>query len=433
MKQFFLNLIKNPLAIITLHVSLYFICYCVLSFLGFIKGYPTNESLMQWDAGWYQSIVENGYSFNKLHQSNVAFFPLFPLIWEITSLSPLWISLVNLIFLFMGMLLLQRTYNISNINFLLLLSTPSLFFCYIPYTEALFFLGGSLIIYGLKTNNWIAVSGILIACLTRSASLLFIPVILFAKFYNYQPNRSNKNLIRETLILFLSVIISLLISLYLQYLDTGTFFSFFQQQENWNGELNIPTLYLTTWDESRLIWLDGLAFFIGCLALISCLILIKRKFIKKTKSVSSDFLFSIGYLAIVTLIILFYASVDNRGGTSIYSLNRLIFSTPFFFVFLIILLKRTRLNKKGVLYFLLVSTIIWLLFNMHGYLQNLDKFALPYFKTKIYFAVIILYSFTYMLMSNKNCKTHIWSGLYLLNIILQIYLFNSFINGKWIG
>ena len=33
-----------------------------------------------WDAGWYLSIVEHGYSFDPHGPSNVAFFPLLPLL-----------------------------------------------------------------------------------------------------------------------------------------------------------------------------------------------------------------------------------------------------------------------------------------------------------------------------------------------------------------
>src|SRR5262245_9038004 len=47
------------------------------------KGLGDNLSVaawVRWDASWYTSIVERGYSFDPQGPSNVAFFPLFPLL-----------------------------------------------------------------------------------------------------------------------------------------------------------------------------------------------------------------------------------------------------------------------------------------------------------------------------------------------------------------
>ena len=427
------NLFKNPLVTIGIHVSFFILMYFIMSFFGFIKGFPTDQSLMQWDAYWYKSIVDNGYSFIAGQQSNVAFFPFFPVLWKLTSLSPLWISFVNLIFMLSGMLILQRTFNLNRKDFLLVLSIPSLFFCYIPYSEAIFFFAGSLIIYGLKKENWVAIVGIFIACLTRSSTLMFIPIILFSKLYNYQANKNNKKRIVETLLLTLTAIFSTLFALYVQYLESGVFFTIFQTQESWNRVMGMPVLYFTTWDEARLIWLDGLAFFIGVISFILCVVLVFKKYLNRQKTISSHFLFSLSYLALVAIVALLYSGQDALGGSTLYSLNRFIFATPFFSVFLIMLLKRNRLNNKAILFFVIISIITWSLFNMHGYLHNLEKFALPILKTKVYFGILFLYSLLYLIITNRSYKNQLWSGLYVFNILLQIYLFSAFLNGTWIG
>lgn len=423
------DILKNSIVTIVIHITILFMFYCILSFLGLIKNFPTNETLLQWDVGWYKSIVENGYSFNLGKQSNVAFFPLFPLVWKTTLLSPLWISVVNLIILLTGMLILQRTFNLVRRDLLLLLSIPSLFFCYVPYSEAIFFFAGSLIIYGLKKENWIAVIGIFIACMTRSSSLMFIPIILFAKLYNFTPNKSNRKLIGETILLILSAIVSTLLAQYIQFLESGEFFTLFKTQKEWNRILALPKLYLTTWDGARLIWLDGLAFLVGIISMSLCIVFLIKKYFNKQKTISSNILFSLGYLSLVTIVVLLYSGEDGKGGTTLLSLNRYVFSTPFFTVFLIKLLQRDRLNKKVILHFIIVSLIVWSLFNMLGNLDNL----LEFFKTKIYFGIIFLYSMVYLIITNSNYKNQFWSGLYVLNVLLQIYLFNAFLNGVWIG
>lgn len=427
------NSFKSYLITIGLHASIWMISYLIFSFFGFIKGYPTNESIAQWDVGWYQSIVKNGYSFHPGQQSNVAFFPLFPFVWKLLSASPIGISIVNLLFLFIGVFLLYRLYHLERSHVLLIFSIPSIFFCYVPYSEAIFFAACSLIIYGFHKNEWLAIAGVFIACLTRSASLIFIPILLFSKLYNYQSGANNKKLIRETLLLILSAIISTLLSQYIQYLESGEFFTIFQAQTEWGRYFGLPVFYLTTWDEARLIWLDGLAFFTGMVSFVLCVILFAKKLIHKRKNISSAYLFSVSYLALVTIVTLFYSGEDATGGTSLYSLNRFIFSTPFFMVFLIVLLKRNRWIKPVVFPFLAISIITWLLFNANGHLHYLEKFALPHLKTQIYFGLILLYSSLYILITDRTYKTHLWSGLYVFNVFLQIYLFNSFLNGVWIG
>ncbi|MFT6845584.1 MAG: hypothetical protein ACJAUV_001781 [Flavobacteriales bacterium] len=427
------NILRNPIGTIIIHVAIFFSFYCVLSFLGFINSYPTNGSLLQWDAWWYKSIIDNGYSFKVGQQSNVAFFPLFPWLWKISSLSVLGISVVNFLLFYVGVVFIQKTYNLESKILLLLLSTPSLFFCYVPYSEAIFFFAGSLMIYGLKKNNWIAILGVFIACLSRSASLMFIPVILFAKFYNYVPKKDNKKLIQDSVLLLLSAVISTLLAQYIQYLESGKFFTLFEAQKEWNRFLSLPKLYLTTWDGARLIWLDGLALFVGLISLYFCFVLLVKKFYNKHKTISSHTLFSFGYLALIAIVTVMYSSEDAKGGTSIYSLNRFIFASPFFFVFIISILKRNKVKTKGILCFMLISLLTWLLFNMAGYMEGLQKFSLPFFKTKIYFGIVFCYSGLYLLITNKKYKDQLWSGLYVINIILQIYLFNGFLNGTWIG
>lgn len=415
------------------HLFIFIILYLILSFFGFIKGLPNNTSLMQWDAWWYKSIIDNGYSFNPDGQSNIAFFPLFPFIWKFFQLTPVLISVLNLFFLFSGMIVLRNAYHFNRMEFLLLLSIPSLFFCYVPYSEAVFFLAGSFIIYGLKKDFKIALLGVFLAGLARSATLIFIPIILFSKIYNYRPGKNNKKLIIETTYLILTSIISTLFAQLIQFQGSGKFFTIFEVQKEWNRILSIPVLYFTTWDGARLIWLDGLALFTGILSISLIVLFLWKKLSKHNKTFSSAFLFSIGYLALVSITTLLYSSEDAIGGTSIYSLNRFVFATPFFTVFIIMGLRIIQINKKSVLYFVVIALLTWLLFNAHGYLPGADRTLVQFLKAKVYFGIVFLYSFVYLLLADNRIKITLWSGLYLLNMILQIFLFNEFINGKWIG
>ncbi len=423
----------NSMMLIGIHVLIYFVFYCILTFLGFIKGFPADNTLIHWDANWYKTIVNQGYLFTEGQQSSIAFFPLFPMIWKLSHLSPLFISLFNLILMLSGMMLLRKTYNLNAREFMLLLSIPGLFFCYIPYSEAMFFLAGTLIIYGLKRDHKMAVLGILLACLCRSASLIFIPIIIFAKLYNFQPKKNNRKLIIETLIMIVTAILSTLAVQIFLYIETGKFFALFAAQKEWHRIITMPKLYLTTWDGTRLIWLDGLAFFTGMLSLCLCIIYLWKKIKHRHKTISPAFLFSLGYLTLVTITTLLFTGRDVMGGSTIYSLNRFVFATPFFTVFLIMCFKNLKINRISIFVFIITSLITWTLFHAHGYLWDLEKFALPIMKTKLYFGIIVLYSLLYLLLMNRKIKNNIWSGVYVLNLILQIFLFNAYLNNFWIG
>lgn len=51
-------------------------------------GLPWYQYLLRWDAGWYLTIVYNGYSYNgnDLEEQNVVFFPLYPLLTKFIAL-----------------------------------------------------------------------------------------------------------------------------------------------------------------------------------------------------------------------------------------------------------------------------------------------------------------------------------------------------------
>jgi len=428
--------------VIGLHIFFLFSLYFILSFFGLIKGYPTNISLIQWDAGWYSDIVENGYSFVPGVWSNTAFFPLFPIIWRATQLSPLLISILNLIMAMSGMLILKRTLHFNNREFFIFLSIPVLFFNYIPYSEGLFFLSGSILLYGLKRDFSFALLGIFMMGLTRSVSLIFVPIILFSFLFNLQVNKSNSTIFRRSGLLILVSFISLLLAQYIQFLESGFFFTLFDTQATFGRVLSMPELYFTTWDNARLIWIDGLAFFSGAVAFIVCLVLLYRKFRNPKILVSTPLLFSLAYLTIVFLIELFYSPKDELGGTSLMSVNRYIFCTPFFVTFLLMVFKHYRPDIKTILKFLIASVIFWSFFNAWGNLGYMDRFRLPWYTdrfslpfmiSKIYFALVILYSFVFLLLSRKGLQKSLWSGVYIFNLLLQIILFNQFFHSIWIG
>ena len=415
------------------HFLLLFTLYGVLYLSGIFTVWPGSTTLMQWDANWYYSIVEGGYRYYEGQQSNLAFFPLFPYIWDIAGLGPVGISLLNLLLMIGGIVLLNRTLRPGNKWLLLWLSVPVLFFCYVPYSEAVFFFAGSLLLYGLRQNPLYAVAGIFLACLSRSASMVFIPVLLFISIVQYRVRGDKRVFWRNVILYISSAIVAGLFVQCIQYIYIGKFFNPFETYAQWDKAFRWPSFPLTTWGGGDLLWLDGLAFLAGVLAAMVCLLLLIRKWKKPMSSLSPAWLFASGYLAMVMLLTFLSSGKDPLGRTSIYSLNRYVFATPFFLAFIYIGGRFFRWNNRSLLSFFGVCIATFLLLGAYSYLPELSHFPIPVFKTKIYFGLMLLYALLWYKVASGNGNGKYWIPLYLLNVMVQLLLFHRFLLGHWIG
>lgn len=421
--------LKSSLLILV-HAIFVLATYYVFLFLGFSEPDFNIGKLKLFDGGWLYSIVENGFVYDQNGQSNIAFFPLFPIIWKFLAVDQISICLINYFFYGVGLIVLQKLWRFDDILLLISLSIPSAIFFYLPYTESIFFLSCALLLYGLDRSTSAAVVGMFLACFSRSASFVFVPIIVITCLFNL--NFSLKNFKRLGLLL-LACLSSFFLSQYYQYLDTGKYFGTFAVQKFWNREMNVPQLFLTTWDSGRLIWLDGLAFLTGVLAIYFSILFLIRKIRNENSTIRESLLFSIGYLGLITITSTIYTGVDAAGGTTLLSINRYVFATPFFVVFLSYLTKLNLVKVKHIVFFLVFSLAIWSCFGFWDEIRNVIPGEMSKTSTKLYFAIVTLYSFMYLLISKSKYKKLLWSGLYVFNVMLQMVLFNYFIKAIWVG
>lgn len=408
---------------ILLHLIILTVLYFVLYHVGIIKVIPSNQSLMQWDAWWYKSVMTDGYSFTPDKQSNLAFFPLFPYIWKIFNCSSLIISILNLFLFLLSFILLGKTLKLTTGEFLLFLSTPSLFFCYVPYSEAIFFLSTTIFITGLVRNKlWIALIGMFLACFSRSSSMMFIPAMIFAGFMYFDKNIQTyrKQIIFISLIILSSLLATFLVNL-IQYIQTDEVFAIFKALSNWNRKMQFPKLPFTTWNYTANIKYDGSAFFVCLLALLSACNLLFKKLKNFNFKINHSYGFSIGYLILILIFLLVFPYITKFNRTSFLSINRYIFATPFFIVFLKYLMKYYQIDKFSIAVFLITIVITLFLFDVFSFIK-ISKIIL----------LLIYWSF-YFLLLNNSLRKYVWIILYAINIYLQLFLFSSFIRGAWIG
>lgn len=157
------------------------------------KAVPLEESApwflsiwYRWDANWYMSIVSGGYEWIEKAESNVAFFPLYPVLVRVGGLlaGERYLAfglLLSLGCLFGGLVYLYRLVEIDHgedtagraVWFICIF--PTAFFFQSFYTESLFLLSSVASVYYARRGQW-AAAGLwgLLASLTRVTGLLLL-------------------------------------------------------------------------------------------------------------------------------------------------------------------------------------------------------------------------------------------------------------------
>jgi hypothetical protein len=388
-----------------------FALFALLCFFFPRPGILNETNFGNWDAAHYANIRSNGYS-----GFLVAFFPLFPWLWKISHLGAWGIAALNsTLFLFSFAALLSH-FRPSLKEHLLLQSIPSLVFMCIPYTEALFFFCCTLVLIGLYKEKMLLIAGgLLLSSLCRPTTYIFIPAILLILFCYRKPGKS---VIPEG-ILYTSVLLAgLFLTVCVHYYYTGIWFVFFKAQEGWSNSLRIPILPLRSWAGNNITRLDGTALATGVFAGIACLNACITYFKNKVLTVGKEVLFSLMYLAGISLLILFF-----RGG-SLFSLNRFVFATPFFTLAFLYFLRNVRLQGKQIAYLFIGLSAFWLLFGSYVHIQAFLKYEL--------LSAFLLLPF--LLTADLKWISRISYILFLgTNLLLQAYFLYRFLGNEWIG
>lgn len=233
------------------------------------QAYPQKERYFldgwfRWDSGWYKRIAEKGY-YIEGHQSNVAFFPLFPYLSRYLGylvgshfLAGFLISNFSTLFalFFMYLIALSMTDEArAKRSLILLLLFPASFFLSAYYTEGLFLLTITGSTYFFFKKNYL-LSGLfgMAAMLTRSTG-----IIVFVSFGLYLLFEILKKRERfSPRMLFLLLIPSgLLIFMVMLESQVGDPFAFSKYQSGWGRHFVFPLftpfieLYKVNWSFPR--------------------------------------------------------------------------------------------------------------------------------------------------------------------------------------
>lgn len=411
-----------------LHSSILLIAYhFLLLCMQGISPYPWNnpEKLMMWDAGWYYSITENGYVFNENGQSNPAFFPLFPYLWRWVGGNAHIVSLVNYIAFWIGLYVLADTFEKRKWSEILpIMVFPSLFFVYVPYSEALFYMFAAILLRGLvKENLAILLIGLVGICFTRSVTMLLIPAFLLIWIYN--TGFARKIDIKRTIlygVALMSTLACMYIVLYIQYAQTGVWGAFFKSQYFWHPKFHLPILPFRVWGVERTFHIEALA---ACLGAFAVGFIFHRAYVflfkNEQKTISSKdnaLFFSELYLAAMLTIALTYNSPQTM------SVHRYILATPFATVVLWEYWNRLTYARREQIIFFVVISLMFLCMDMREEIRILQDW--------FFFAFIYLYLYAHYYMGTKSVyRERIWVAFYLIGVALQVKLLSAWLLGEW--
>ena len=413
----------RSLAITGLHILLVAALTSALYAFGIIRFLPADNNLLQWDVLWYDQIRQNGYSYSATAISNAAFFPLFPYFWRFTGLGLLGISLLNVSLFLTAFTWLAHQLRLPARLQLLLLSSPVLLFMIVPYTEALFFCFATMLLLGLRRRRlWWWVLGLLGCGLTRSASTMFMPALLFmVLLWGSQPGQ-----LRPALRYGLAGLLTLLVTVgsvaSIQWKQTGEPWGFILAQKHWGHRLGWINFPLMDPSGINVLWLDALALWTGLAAIGMCCWLAWR-WLKQARGQTTlpflplEVVFSLGYCVCVSLFIL-----SHQAG-SLWNIGRYTFATPFFVVLVSHLAQQPAWPWRRYLLIGVATMLLWQGFGV--YTWQFDNFSLG--QALWYFGLVTAYLLAYLTWRHIRWQREITMILYLFNLVVLLHLLEGWL------
>lgn len=383
---------------------------------------PNAVNLRSWDVVFYDSIAHGGYKHNS---DNTGFFVLFPLLWKISGLNIWGICLLNTLCFALGFAFLSRALSVTDkVMYLLWLTLPPVYFFFLPYTEALFFLLGAIILYAVKKERpvllWIS---LFLISLVRPTASMLIPAFLAMELWGNTKQQVLKGLLKVAYLYVLPILLALALFVWWQYHETGIWFAYFKTQSTvWGHVFSWPGIPLTNiaGGDTRYHWLSCIAILVDLLALVfvlRCGITWLRRKVPQDKAL----VLSVAYLAMLLVNLLFMNPKYGNQTSNIMGANRHSLANPFFFLFLYHL-TQIRYTKKHILYFFLFLNAFWILTGAYHSLGEWLGIAM--------IGNLVIMAFMFW----RSAESYSWLAFALIafNFFVQLHLFQQFITPLYV-
>lgn len=165
------------------------------------------DTFARYDSGWYQNIARHGYRFSEGGRSNLAFFPLYPMLmrhvgrlfgtrafdYYLGGIVISWLAFFGAMVLLYRLASLDVAPEEAERAIWYAAIFPFAFFYGVVYTESLFLLLAVAAFYGFRTKHWLlgALAGALLGA-TRPNGLLIWPALALIAWNAVREDRSSR-------------------------------------------------------------------------------------------------------------------------------------------------------------------------------------------------------------------------------------------------
>jgi hypothetical protein len=372
----------------------------------------TQSAFSNWDAEHYLYIRLHGYD-----EMRTAFFPLFPFLWRLLDVSPIVMGLLNLALFAVSFAALAWQFRWPWRMQQLLLSVPSLVFMALPFSEAVFFASGTLLLLGLRRQlPWLYCLGLLLSCTSRAAAFVLLPAVVATFVLAYPPRGRQWGV---ALAAVGATLLGLVVSMLVHRAYTGQWFSVFAAQRFWDNHLQWPTLPLRNWGGLFPTRFEAPSFLIGLGCVLALALLAWRHWQQALPVAAQPAIFALSYLGGVTLI-----TLATRGGILV-SLSRYVYATPYFLLLLASFMGRVRLSSRQVLALFGLMQVAWLvLFGTYTHIRSV-----------LWFSVVSIVVVLWLLNAHQQVRVRQWAlpPTVLVGTGLLLYLLMRFLVHEWVA
>ena len=401
-------------------------------------------NFIHWDVKFFEYMKENFYGKDDTWPGvgTYAFSPLFPLIWKLSHLPARYISIFNYLLFVFSLIILSSLFlspeDFSNVEriclFSLALTLPSVFSFYLPYCESTFIFTMSLALWGLiRQKYWVFYLGLFLFTMSRPSFMIVAMAFITTDVYFLILHKDLKLFKKDLINKLLPILIGMFVTFFIQYLYSGNFFKMFEVHSKfWGHNFQLPTT-ITDWSTESY----GMNIFaIFAVAIPSGIFLfnyLKNNYQSKEQTPVS--LFNAGnrqeylfYFAIIYFIGNLMFVLVSQGG-NLNGIHRYVLVSPFFYIFLFILIK--KLKTIELKYLIVIFTpLIFLgyLFLVHGPYQH----PITFLDMGFFMLVASLAYAVFFNHMNTFLKIAALIILIPVNTVWLCYLFNHFLNNSFI-
>jgi hypothetical protein len=289
-------------------------------------------------------------------------------------------------------------------------------------------------LWGLfKKKMWLFYFGLILFALSRPSFLIVIAAILCTDIYFLIINKDFKLFIKELGVKLIPILTGVLITFFIQYLESGSFFRMFEVHHvYWHHFFQYPKT-ITDWStEGYGMNIFSVICVVVPLGLYMFSFLLKHFEARKVPPVSlfsaetvKQYLFGLSVVYFVgNFLFVFFFQGGNLNG-----LHRYILVSPFFYVLLFILAPKVRSMKLIYELAILIPIVfIGYLFLIHGPYQHKITFL-----DAGYFLLVV--TTVYFLLFDRiklPVKISLLILIVLCNTVWLTYLYNHFLNNAFI-